>query len=113
MGAYGNVAIRATALIRTGRCGAASEAWQVAVREAFPGKLPSQKKGCPRGAYLGLCEEGLVAGVPAGSYTGSRVNKVYALSALRLLETDATLAAESQASLWRRVMKGQEKRPNH
>ena len=34
-----------------------------------------------RGAFLGLCEEGLVKGIPAGKYSASKDNKQYAVRA--------------------------------
>jgi hypothetical protein len=49
--------------------------------------VSAQKKGCPRGAFLGLCEEGLVKGIPAGNYTTSKDNKAYAVRAAELLIT--------------------------
>lgn len=36
------------------------------------GESTSQRKGCPKGVYLGLCEEGLVKGIPKGKYTKSK-----------------------------------------
>lgn len=43
-------------------------------------------KGCPRGAFLGLCEEGLIKGIPCGSYTKSKKNKQYAIDAVEILK---------------------------
>jgi hypothetical protein len=113
MGKYGMVAVRATTLVRSGRHGSAPEAWSVAARETFPGSVAAQRKGCPRAAFLGLCEEGLVAGVPVGSYTQSKENKAYALAAVRLLEMDPALASDGPTALWRKVQKGEERTPNH
>jgi len=59
----------------------------------------SQNKGCPRGAYLGLCETGIVDGIPVGKYTNSQKNRSYAVSALIQLCTDPTLASGPNA-LW-------------
>jgi hypothetical protein len=79
----------------------------------FEGRLPSQKKGCPKGAYLGLCEEGLVNGIPVGSYTTSVDNKRYALRALSLLCSEPSLSGSAKV-LWDRVldMDGKAKAPN-
>ena len=33
----------------------------MAATEIFPMSVSLQKKGCPRGAFLGLCEDGLVS----------------------------------------------------
>jgi len=111
MGKYGEAAIRATQLVTRGKCKSVSEAWNVAAREIFPNKLPAQKKGCPRGAFLGLCEEGLVSGVPTGMYTKSRDNKRYAVEAVHLLERQPDLAVD-HATLWKKIMKGKDKVEN-
>lgn len=113
MGSYGDVALKATALFTAGRAGSPAEAWKVAAREVFTNRSASQKKGCPRGAYLGLCQQGLVAGVPPGDYTRSQRNSRYAIAAVRLLEEDPSLAAEGAASLWLRVVRGEPKAHNH
>jgi hypothetical protein len=110
MGKYGKAAIRATELVREGLSPPA--AWEHAARELFAGKDAAQRKGCPKGTYLGLCEEGRVVGVPGGSYTRSADNKAYGLEAIRLLTADPTLADTGAASLWDRVMAGREKRSN-
>jgi hypothetical protein len=113
MNKYAEVALRATKLMRASACASPVESWHLAAREVFPGKVPSQKKGCPKGAYLGLCEEGLVAGVPAGHYTKSRDNKAYAVEAVRLLVGEPGLASEGPSALWQRVMNGTLKAQNH
>jgi hypothetical protein len=117
MGKYGEVALRATALLRERACEGPPEAWAVAARTVFPTSIDSQRKPCPKGAYLGLCEEGLVVGVPKGNYTRSRDNKAYAVEAVRLLMRNPALADRTArdggaANLWRLVMKGVAKRPN-
>jgi len=53
-------------------------AWEEATLQVF-GEGPAQKKGCPKATFLGLCEEGLVSGVPCGVYTGSKKSKLYAI----------------------------------
>jgi hypothetical protein len=55
----------------------------------------------PRGAFLGLCEEGLVKGIPAGKYAASKDNKAYAVEAVALLTEDAR--KWSTGELWRAV----------
>lgn len=100
---YGDVAVRAVERIRSGTIVSPGAAWDDAAREIFPGRLFRQKKGCPRGAFLGLCDEGLVLGVPAGSYTRSIDNKAYALRAVELLRTLPELALAGRRALWNRV----------
>jgi hypothetical protein len=112
MRTYGDVAVRATELFRNTVRASPREAWDAAAGEAFPTSASRQRKACPRGAFLGLCEEGLVVGVPAGSYARGRANKSYALQALRLLEREPALADVGPRALWRRVMNGRHMAPN-
>jgi hypothetical protein len=112
MAKYGDVAVRATGLLRTPHT-VPLDAWRAAAAEVFPGKRPAQKKACPRGAFLGLCEEGFVVGVPAGSYGAAEHNKGYAVEAVRLLIEDPRVAESGPTALWLRVMNGREKAANH
>lgn len=107
---YGMIALRATQLACRDRIGPV-EAWRIAAVEIYPESPDSQRKPCPKSAYLGLAEEGLLEGVPRGSYTTSVDNKRYALEGLRLLQEDEMLAGDPK-ELWRRIMKGDTKRYN-
>lgn len=75
--------------------------WESAMEKLYPASSAARKKGCPRGAYLGLCEEGLVKGIPVGRYTTSRDNKAYAFRAVALLTEGTQL--RSTSALWRAV----------
>ena len=75
--------------------------WESAMEKLYPTSPTARKKGCPRGAFLGLCEEGMVKGIPPGQYASSKENKAYAVRA-------ATLLAEgtqswSISALWQAV----------
>lgn len=59
-------------------------AWKKAVSH-YSKSLHSINKGCPKATFLGLCEEGLITGVPKGNYTNSKNNKEYALEAVELI----------------------------
>jgi hypothetical protein len=87
------------------------KAWEIAVRAVFPDSPASQYKGCPKSAFLGLAEAGLVLGVPAGQYTTSIENKSYAAAAVQMLRREPQLA-QNPLMLWRRVMNGRDKRHN-
>ena len=76
MGDYGEAALLAAELLESSDDPV--NAWKEATSKEFFGKLAAQKKGCPRGAFLGLCQEGYVKGVNPGVYTRSRKNKDYA-----------------------------------
>jgi hypothetical protein len=76
--------------------------WQSAMERLYPTSPIARKKGSPRGAFLGLCEQGLVKGIPAGSYSATKFNKDYAVRAAELLL--AGMPNPSRSSLWRAVV---------
>ena len=75
--------------------------WESAMESLYPTSVAARKKGCPRGAFLGLCEEGLVKGIPAGDYTASKENKAYAVRAAALLAEGKQ--SWSTSTLWQTV----------
>jgi len=81
---YGEAAIMAA---RTGSAPGAKPdvCWENAMERLYPTSPTARKKGSPRGAFLGLCEEGLVKGVLPGRYAASKINKAFAVSAAGLL----------------------------
>ena len=98
---YGDVAIKAIALVNkegfTPR-----EAWNKAASEVFENSPSSAQKGCPRTAFLSLCELGLVKGVNKGVYVRSQSNKVYYTQAAykKLLSSQQNL---SRSERWKSV----------
>lgn len=111
MGKYGKSAIIATKLLKAGKESNPVTAWECAVAEVFPESESSRKKGCPKSTFLGLCEEGLVAGVGSGEYTNSKKNKGYAKKSLRLLIAKPDLATNTK-KLWELVLEGEKKQHN-
>jgi len=69
-------------------------------------------KGCPRSAYLGLCEAGLVKGAPSGRWITSDDNKRYAVRAVAALRIDSTWLNRPKIHLWREVSRSENKVPN-
>ncbi len=110
MGKYGDAAIKATSLVRRGGYHPC-DAWKTATKRQFPTQKSAREKGCPRAAYLGLCEEGIVSGVARGNYTRSVLNKQYALEAVQLLCSDRSLASDKNR-LWKKALKGEDKTEN-
>ena len=106
---YGEAALMATQQVSSGDIDPVAR-WESAMEKLYPASAAARKKGCPRGAYLGLCEEGLVKGIPAGRYTTSRDNKAYAVRAVALLTEGTQL--RSTSALWRAVTNGTEKAHN-
>jgi hypothetical protein len=84
--------------------------WESAMKRLYPTSPAARKKGCPRGAFLGLCEDGLVKGLPADHYTASKDNKAYAVHAAALL-TEGT-QSWSISALWQAVTNDPEKTHN-
>ncbi len=59
-----------------------------------------QKKGCPKNAFLGLAESGLIKNVPAKfSHQPQSRNAQYAIKAVKLLKQEPCLA-ENKKRLW-------------
>jgi hypothetical protein len=84
--------------------------WESAMENLYPTSPAARKKGCPRGAFLGLCEAGLVKGIPAGRYTASKDNKAYAVRAAELLAEGTQ--SWSTSALWKAVSNDPEKTHN-
>src|SRR3954454_12248050 len=111
MGEYGTVAVKAVGRLQSGVSRSPVDAWETAAREAFPRSPSSAEKGCPKGAFLGLCEEGLVVGAPRGVWPRSSRNKAYAVKAVAELRVDPGWLHREQA-LWAVVSGPDPKVPN-
>lgn len=109
MGNFGKAAVKAVKLIANGKRKTPRDAWNASTSALFPESTSSQTKSCPRDAFLGLCESGLVQGIPTGNYTQSVANKSYAVAAVHLLKSKPSLIALNNTGLWKRVMKGLKK----
>ena len=106
---YGEAALMATR--QEVSANASPEArWQSAMEKLYPTSPIARKNGCPRGAFLGLCEEGLVKGIPPGQYTKSKHNKAYAVRAAALLAEGTQ--SWSISALWHAVADDPEKSHN-
>ncbi len=77
----------------------------------FSKSITGQKKVCPKGTFLGLCEEGYVKGVPTGNYTKSKKNKSYATKAVRLLKEKPS-RADNKKQLWNKACGSKNKKHN-
>ena len=84
--------------------------WENAMAALYPTSPAARKKGSPRGAFLGLCEEGLVKGIPAGQYAASADNKSYAVRAVALLTEGKQ--SWSTSTLWRAIENDPERTHN-
>lgn len=86
-------------------------AWDAAAAALFADSPTGAKKNCPRSAFLSLAGAREIAGIPAGRYTDSSENRLYAETALALIREGNAMAL-STAALWNRVMDGTVKRHN-
>ena len=112
MTTYAKTALQAVEFYHSKAAGNPSVAWKMAAEICVP-TLEGRKKGCPKGAFLGLCEEGRGMGLPSGSYTKSKFNKNYAVRAVRLLCSKPHLANDV-AKLWSEVMSsGEDENKRH
>jgi uncharacterized protein DUF6979 len=109
MGNYGVAAVRATNLYTKGQASSPLNAWNLSTTALFGKGTSSQTKSCPRDAYLGLCESGLVKGIPTGNYTKSADNKAYAVTAAQLLLSKPSLIDLNNMALWKRVLRHRRK----
>ena len=92
---YGGIACLAADKAREGM--APLQAWKESAK--------GHDKVCPRLAFLGLAEEGLLVGIDPGNYTNSeQKNKKYAREGLILLRENPDLC-NNKSEMWRRVMR--------
>lgn len=111
MNKYGKAAINSVYLITSNQVDIPKLAWDQATTNIFGKNTPSQKKGCPKNAFLGLCEEGKIKGVRNDKCTTSKKNKEYALRAIEYLSNDPTLVSNKKL-LWENVTNGDKKSHN-
>jgi hypothetical protein len=108
---YAKAAIIAVELYTTGKASSPQDAWFDATCRVFGRGSSGQKKVCPRSTFLGLCEAGLIKGIPGGYYSRARNNKQYALDAVAILRRDPALARDP-VRLWTEVAKDRQLAPN-
>ena len=100
---YGQIAIDTIRIIR--------QSPYLEVRQAWSNSLSANNKNdkaCPKVAFLGLCEDGFINGIPAGNYiqkTGISVikQKAVAIRGIIMNRTPPKIPVQSNASIWRQV----------
>jgi hypothetical protein len=103
MGKFGEVAVKATRRLNSAEVSDPREAWHSAAQTLLSYSTSMMRKHCPRNAYLGLCEVGLVKGAPRGPWITSDKNKLYAVGAVQALRADPTWLDRPTRLLWRVV----------
>ena len=103
MSQFGEVACLAVEMMQEGKEADPEKAWKKAAEKIIP-SAESQKKGCPRYAFLGLAEEGYIKRIPCGSYINSddEKNKKYALAGVILLRGYPNHRI-NKARMWRSI----------
>lgn len=81
-----------------------AKSWERAMEKLYHTSPVAQQMTSPRTAFLGLCEAGLVKGIPAGEYTDAKDKKTYAARAAALLIEGAR--PWSRSDLWQAVTDG-------
>ena len=67
MNKYGQVAVLAATNLIGKKNSDPAQAWKSAADQVFPDSDSSRSKGCPKSAFLGLCEDGLIKGLVVDS----------------------------------------------
>lgn len=99
---FGDVAVGTVKLINNGLFDNPKDAWINAVKKLFPNSKSMQVKSCPKDAFLGLCEEGLIKGIKKGFYTNSKLNKGYVINAIKILKNEPQIV-KHKMKLWSMV----------
>ncbi len=107
MNKYSTAAIKAVNFLNNHKAVSPEIAWEMATQELFRKGSPAQEKGCPKCAFLGLCEDGYIVGVPIGKYLRKQnsVNKDYAIQALNRIKAEPP-GEFTPIKLWKRVVEG-------
>lgn len=111
MNKYGQAAIDAVNLIKKSISINPAKAWEQSTSNIFGKGTSSQIKGCPKATFLGLCEEGLIRGIPPGKYTRSRKNKEYAVTAVKLIKRNPDYTLNKRL-LWYKITNDKNKKYN-
>lgn len=98
---YGQIAIAYAKYLKDNSIAPSTSGWKELASQYLE-KETMIKKGCPKSTFLGLCEEGLVKGVPIGKYTKSRANKQYAIQAVEILKKNESLK-KHPLLLWKQI----------
>lgn len=105
MSKFGDTAVCAAKLLARGKCKEPDEAWKQAVAKICASSDSMQKKCCPKIAFRGLCDAGLVKNVLKGcaKLSTNYNNANYAIKATKLLKKDPSWAVGTIIGLWREV----------
>ena len=104
MNIFANAATAAVNLMYTNPPLSPEDAWIQALK-SLGAKQSVIEKGCPKNAFIGLCESGQIKSIPAALNIKGGLNADYALDALLHLQTLSKQPATIEHSeLWAHVM---------
>lgn len=95
---YSKIAVKA-AEVAVSQVMSPVEAWELELKLA-----QKSDKGCPKGTFLGLCQNGFVKGIPIGSYTNSKKNANYGLVGRELLLAQSDMYLNDAKKLWKDIL---------
>lgn len=101
MNKYAQVAVNTVEAFKINPNIAVIETWDQQAAIIFGEEISLNRQGCAKSAFLGLCEEGAIVGIPKGNYTKSILNKEYALKAVEYLRKNNKKI--SAIGLWRAI----------
>ena len=110
MGMYGRAAIRAVHMLEQGSPSNPESAWDRAIALETTSS-ESRRKGCPRGAFLGLCSAGVIKSVKGHSSLNLGSNGDYARRMVKALRSNEELASDRKR-LWRVGARRSKKKEN-
>ncbi|WP_141742675.1 DUF6979 family protein [Aeromonas hydrophila] len=104
---YGEVAVNTVLMCKSDDKYHPCDAWAHAAQEHYPSSQSAQSKGGPKGAFLGLCSEGLVRHVSKRRYARAIQSGNYAIKAVRVLQhyEDQNTELPNAVQLWDAVMR--------
>jgi hypothetical protein len=102
MNKYREAAVLAVELLNNEDSSDPAEAWEKAAKKTFPSSVSLQDKGCPKGAFLGLCNEGMIEGLAPGRYSKPSKNGEYAVQAVEILRKNRFLVSQPEM-LWKKI----------
>lgn len=104
---YGEVAIKAVMTCKADKKLNPCDAWVNAAQQHYPASPSAQGKGAPKGAFLGLCSEGLVPYISKRRYARAIQSQNYAVKAVRILQVYEEQHSElpNSIQLWDAVMR--------
>ncbi|UFH69707.1 DUF6979 family protein [Morganella morganii] len=90
MATYGKTAVQT--VLNYDAAGDLAKQWEVQI-SSLTQSGSVINKGCPRAAFLGLCEEGVVKNIPENNYGAGEKNKHHALKILELAQANSGITA--------------------